>query len=179
MPGKLLYIQKDKDLALLKTFREGSPYVRLADTRDLRAGQEVFAIGAPLGNAFSVSNGIISALNRDEIRYNSLQTNAAINPGNSGGPLFNLKGELVGINSFIESPLANAPVFTGLGFSVESGQILEFLASYKSLPNNKSFKLPKYKREMRFRKSHMPPVRKKLRKGVKQYNLPFLQENRP
>lgn len=127
--GKVKQINPQIDLALVKVdYYKTTPYVKLADPRKLELGQEVVAIGSPLGLSFSVSNGIISALYRDfPFAYNVTQSNTAINPGNSGGPLFNLKGELVGINVFVIPPV-NAPVFTGLGFSVQSGQCLEFLA---------------------------------------------------
>lgn len=144
--GELVYIEPENDLAVVKTSLTNTSFPRLADTRDLKVGQHVFAIGAPLGNTFSVSDGIISALHRDTYMYNILQTNTNINPGNSGGPLFNDKGELVGINSFIESPLGFAPVFTGLGFSIESGQLVEFLVRFKNSVVSENFKLPKFKR---------------------------------
>lgn len=128
--GKLKDIGKGVDLALVKVdFYKTTPYVKLADPRRLRIGQEVLAIGSPAGLSFSVTNGIISALYRDfDHAYNVTQSNTAINPGNSGGPLFNLDGELVGVNSFFIFVNSDMPVFTGLGFSVQSGQCLEFLS---------------------------------------------------
>lgn len=173
--GQLLYMREDKDLALVKTSQENVPSVRLADTRDLKVGQEVFAIGAPLGNTFSVSVGVISALHRDSFLYNALQTDTAINPGNSGGPLFNLDGELVGINAFIESPVNSLPIFTGLGFSIESGQLLEFMSEFRGLPNGKQFNLPPYKRDMVKQDKKIEALKKALRKRVKQDRLPFLK----
>ena len=132
---ELLYVDKDKDLALLKptTMDFKAPYVVLADPRKAKVGQEVIAIGNPLGFEFSVSQGIISALYRDfGFRYNMNQSDTAINLGNSGGPLLNLRGELVGINSMIaqQNPFSG---FTGLGFSVSSAQILEFLTKFKGI----------------------------------------------
>jgi S1-C subfamily serine protease len=137
--AELLYKDDRRDLALLKI--EGpTPYVRLADPRKLRVGQQVLAIGNPAGLEFTVTSGIISALNRDfSFRYNATQSDAAINPGNSGGPLFNLDGELVGINSFF-IPTSNAPVFSGLGFSVSSAQIVEFLTRFRGIDKS----IPKY-----------------------------------
>lgn len=133
--------QGKNDLALLKINPIDGPteYAKIADPRKLKVGQEVIAIGNPKGLDFSVCHGIISALNRDtELVYNATQSDAMINPGNSGGPLFNLKGELVGINSFVVIADPRAPVNTGLGFSVQSGQIVEFLTSirkkYAALP---------------------------------------------
>lgn len=126
-------VGKGVDLAIIRTtYYKEVPYVKLADPRELRVGQEVIAIGSPAGLSFSVSNGIISALYRDfEFAYNVTQSNTAINPGNSGGPLFNLKGELVGINSFFILADRNLPLFSGLGFSVQSGQCLEFVTAAK------------------------------------------------
>jgi serine protease Do len=139
--GTLKMMGQGVDLALVSIDSSKTPYAKLADPRMLKVGQEVIAIGSPLGLPFSVTNGIISALHRDiEKAYNVTQSNTAINPGNSGGPLFNLKGELVGINSFMASPV-KAPIFTGLGFSVQSGQILEFLVNagrkYPEVKNKK------------------------------------------
>lgn len=134
--GKLKDVSKGVDLALVKVdYYKRTPYVKLANPLDLKIGQEVVAIGSPAGLSFSVSNGIISALYRDfQYAYNVTQSNTAINPGNSGGPLFNLQGELVGVNSFFIYLDPRAPLFTGLGFSVQSGQCLEFLTK-----NSKKF----------------------------------------
>ena len=132
MKADILYKDSNRDLALLKV-NIYSPYAKLADPRSLKVGQEVIAIGNPLGMDFSVSHGIVSALNRDNLGvYNMTQSDTFINPGNSGGPLFNLDGELVGINSRVLPPV-HAPIFTGLGFSVAGGQILEFLTRFQGL----------------------------------------------
>ncbi len=126
--GTIKLVSESVDLALVKVdYYKTTPWVQIANPRGLRVGQEAVAIGSPSGLSFSVSNGIISALYRDlEFSYNVTQSNTSINPGNSGGPLFNLKGELIGINSFY-IVTNNIPVFTGLGFSVQSGQCIEFL----------------------------------------------------
>lgn len=141
--AEIVFREPGLDLALLRTTAtEKSDFARLADPRKLRVGQEVLAIGNPLGFPFSVSHGIISALNRDNVGvYNMTQSDAFINPGNSGGRLFNLKGELIGINSRMVPPV-NGPVFTGLGFSVQSGQIVEFLTRFRGLDKA----IPKYGR---------------------------------
>ncbi len=132
-PVEILYQDVKRDLALVKIEETHTPFVKLAYPRSLEVGQSVFAIGYPLGYDFSVSHGVISALNRDNIGiYNATQSDTFLNPGNSGGPLFNMKGELVGINSRIIPPV-DAPVFTGLGFSVSPGQILEFLTKFKKV----------------------------------------------
>lgn len=138
----VIYKEERLDLMLLKVeVSSPVPYARLADPRKLRVGQEVLAIGNPLRFGFTVTHGIISALNRDELGvYNMTQSDAFINPGNSGGPLFNLKGELIGINSRIVPPV-DAPIFTGLGFSVQSGQILEFLTRFRGI--DRAFRTPR------------------------------------
>lgn len=129
--GEVMFIQANRDLALLSTGLGDTPHFQIGDPRKLKIGQQVLAIGYPLGFDWSVSVGIISALNRDmDVGYNLTQSDVAINPGNSGGPLINMKGELIGINDLIIPPV-NAPVFTGLGFSVQSSQLIEFLARFK------------------------------------------------
>lgn len=140
--GEVLHKENDLDLALLQSnFSTPTAYARIADPRKLRVGQEVLAVGSPLGFAFSVSHGIVSALNRDNVGvYNMTQSDAFLNPGNSGGPLFNLNGEIIGINSRIVPPVP-ANIFTGLGFSVQSGQIVEFITRVR----NKYEGLPKFK----------------------------------
>jgi len=132
--AELIFKEDRVDLALLQTyFSTPTPYARLADPRKLKVGQEVLAVGSPLGFDFTVTHGIISALNRDDVGvYNMTQSDAFLNPGNSGGPLFNLKGEIIGINSRIVPPVP-ANIFTGLGFSVQSGQIVEFLTRFRKL----------------------------------------------
>jgi len=110
------------DLALLKLDgAEDLPYVAWGDDDDSRVGDWVLAIGNPFGLGGSASVGIISARGRD-IRsgpYDDyIQVDAAINRGNSGGPLFNLKGQVIGINTAIYSPNGGS---VGIGFSIPSG----------------------------------------------------------
>jgi len=128
-PGRLLTVSANRDLSLLKIDLTNTPYVTLAER--LKVGQEVVVIGAPLGLENSVSNGIISALNRDFVQYNSLQTNAVINQGNSGGPLLTMEGELAGIASYFIPVVPYIALNTGLGFAVEVSQIREFLSACK------------------------------------------------
>jgi serine protease Do len=100
------------------------PALKLGDSSSMRVGDWVVAIGNPFGLSSSVSAGIISALDRNigASRYDQfLQTDAAINPGNSGGPLFNLRGEVIGINSAI---IGSA---TGIGFAVPSSMVKALL----------------------------------------------------
>ena len=141
--GQLLQVNFVRDLALVKTtFYDKTPFVKLVDPRDVLVGQEVIAIGSPAGLEFTVTSGIISQMHRDvDSMYNTLQHSASINPGNSGGPLFNLKGELVGINSFYVPVSPFMPVYTGLGFAVSPSECLTFLVSCgKDIPGIRSYK---------------------------------------
>lgn len=117
--AELIGRDPNTDLAVLKV---DSPtplkYVRFADSDEAEVGDWVIAIGNPLGFGGSVSAGIISARNRDinQGSYDDfIQTDAAINQGNSGGPLFNLRGEVVGVNTAIISPSGGS---IGIGFSI-------------------------------------------------------------
>jgi serine protease Do len=114
------------DLAVLKVNAGMAlPTVPFGDSTVLKVGQPVVAIGNPLGLGGSVSAGIISALNRDLMSspYDDyIQTDAAINHGNSGGPLFNLKGEVIGVNTAIFSPLPQGGSI-GLGFAIPSENV--------------------------------------------------------
>ncbi|WP_114418468.1 DegQ family serine endoprotease [Marinospirillum perlucidum] len=106
------------DLALLKVEAEGLPVARLGDSDDLQVGEWVLAIGSPFGFDHSVTAGIVSAKGRalpNETYVPFIQTDVAINPGNSGGPLFNLEGEVVGINSQIYTRSGG---FMGLSFAI-------------------------------------------------------------
>lgn len=123
LQARLLYSDPAKDLALLKI--EGHyPYAKLSSRR-LRLGQEVIAVGNPHFQSFSTSHGIISHLNRDiKEAFTFTQIDAPINGGNSGGPLFNLQGELIGIN---------ARAWTGsdgLALAISPHTIKEFLAYF-------------------------------------------------
>jgi serine protease Do len=106
------------DLALLKIDATDLPVVKLADTSKLRPGQWVLAIGSPFGFDYSVTAGIVSAKGRalqTEQYVPFIQSDVAINPGNSGGPLFNLNGEVVGVNSQIYSQSGG---YQGVSFSI-------------------------------------------------------------
>jgi serine protease Do len=110
----------DVAVVRLKGKFDALPSVKLGDSASLRVGDWVVAIGNPFGLAQSVSAGIISALDREigATRFDQfLQTDAAINPGNSGGPLFNLKGEVIGVNTAIIGAA------TGIGFAVPSNLV--------------------------------------------------------
>lgn len=106
------------DVALIKIDAKNLPVVHIGDSSKLRVGQWVVAIGAPFGFDNSVTQGIVSAIGRalpDENYTPFIQTDVPINPGNSGGPLFNLKGEVVGINSQIYSRTGG---YMGLSFAI-------------------------------------------------------------
>ena len=111
------------DIALLKVVSETTlPFVQFGDASKARAGDWVLAIGNPLGQGFSVSAGIISARGRSlNGSYDDfIQTDAAINKGNSGGPLFNMSGEVIGVNTAILSPTGGS---IGIGFSMSSSVV--------------------------------------------------------
>lgn len=130
--AEVIFREARTDLLLLKLPLETPEYAALASPRDLNVGQEVLAVGNPLGMEWTVTHGIVSRINTDDVGYNMTQSDVFINPGNSGGPLFNMKGELIGINSRILPPVP-AAVFTGIGFSTQAGQILEFMTRFKGL----------------------------------------------
>jgi serine protease Do len=120
-PARVLSTNARPDLALLKIdAAKPLPTVHFGDSDALRIGQPVVAIGNPLGLSSSVTFGIISALNRDidtTMIDDFIQTDAAINHGNSGGPLFNLKGEVVGVNWALLAPGAQTGS-AGLGLAI-------------------------------------------------------------
>lgn len=116
--AKLVGLDKRTDVALLKVNASGLPVVKIGDPDQLKPGEWVAAIGAPFGFENSVTAGIVSAKGRslpDDTYVPFIQTDVAINPGNSGGPLFNLKGEVVGINSQIYSRSGG---FMGISFAI-------------------------------------------------------------
>jgi serine protease Do len=116
-----LYVSKDLDLAVLKVQPSHAlSVITWGDSDRMRPGDTVITIGNPLGLGSTVTVGVISALNRDiqSSDYDSfLQIDAALNHGNSGGPLFNLAGEVVGVNTAIYSPTDDSGSI-GLGFSI-------------------------------------------------------------
>jgi serine protease Do len=133
LKAKLIGTDPKTDIALLKVESDKPlPFVKFGDSDQMRVGDWVMAMGNPLGQGFSVSAGIISARNRElSGTYDDyLQTDAAINRGNSGGPLFDMAGEVVGVNTAILSPNGGS---IGIGFSMASnvvnkvvGQLKEF-----------------------------------------------------
>ena len=122
-----LLAQADQiDLALLKVTPDSPlPSLRFGDSDAVRVADRVLAIGNPLGLGGSVTRGIVSALNRDirDTPFDDyIQTDAAINHGNSGGPLFNERGEVIGMNTAIVSPEASSGSI-GLGFAIPSNDV--------------------------------------------------------
>ena len=134
LDAELVGTDPNTDIAVLKVEAdEALPFVKFGDSDIARVGDWVLAIGNPLGQGFSVSASIISARNRtlQSGPYDDfIQTDAAINRGNSGGPLFNMDGDVIGVNTAIISPNGGS---IGLGFSMSSrvvrgvvDQLLEF-----------------------------------------------------
>jgi len=118
------------DISVLKIDAEGDfQPLKFGDSDEVRRGQMVFAIGNPFGLGETVTQGIISALERSlsDTQRDLFQTDAAINPGNSGGPLVNLQGEIIGINSAIYRPDGMTSGFQGVGFSIPSNDVREVL----------------------------------------------------
>ncbi len=124
--GTLLAQADDIDLALVKVDPESKlSAVRFADSDSVHVADRVFAIGNPLGLGGSVTRGIVSALNRDisDTPFDDyIQTDAAINHGNSGGPLFNERGEVIGMNTALFSPEATSGSI-GLGFAIPANDV--------------------------------------------------------
>ena len=127
MPAKLIGADPLTDLAVIKISGSNFPSIPWGNSANLRPGQTVLAFGNPFGLQFTVTRGIISALNRpnpDSDRRKPgefIQTDAAINPGNSGGALVNARGELIGINTFL---ISGSGTFAGTGFAIPT-QIVE------------------------------------------------------
>jgi putative serine protease PepD len=124
IPATIVGADESTDVALLKIDPSQAPTltpVKLGDSSQVAVGQDVVAIGNPLGLDFSLSSGVVSATDRQLQSPNGatitggIQTDAAINPGNSGGPLFNASGEVIGINEQIDSQSGGNE---GIGFAV-------------------------------------------------------------
>src|SRR6202789_2489995 len=128
MSAKLVGADPLTDLAVIKVDGKSLPSVPWGNSANLHPGQTVLAFGNPYGYRFTVTRGIISALNRPNPDVSDrrkpgefIQTDAAINPGNSGGALVNARGELIGINTFL---ISSSGSFSGMGFAIPS-QIVE------------------------------------------------------
>lgn len=118
LQAKIIGTDPRSDIALLKIEAKNLPVTQFGNANDLKVGEWVLAIGSPFGFEHSVTAGIVSAKGRSLPNENYvpfIQTDVAINPGNSGGPLFNLKGQVVGVNSQIYSRTGG---FMGLSFAI-------------------------------------------------------------
>ena len=130
--AKVVGSDKRSDIALLKLEAENLPVVTLGSAEKLKVGEWVLAIGSPFGFDHSVTAGIVSAKGRSLPSDNYvpfIQTDVAINPGNSGGPLFNLQGEVVGVNSQIYSRTGG---FMGLSFAIPTEVAMQVVEQLKA-----------------------------------------------
>jgi len=120
LKAKVIGVDKLSDIALLKVEASDLPFVELGDSDKLDVGQWVVAIGTPFGLDYTATQGIVSALSRSlpkDTYVPFIQTDAAVNPGNSGGPLFDLDGQVVGVNSQIYSRSGG---YMGVSFAIPS-----------------------------------------------------------
>ncbi|MGM0450036.1 MAG: DegQ family serine endoprotease [Pseudomonadota bacterium] len=118
MEAEVIGADARSDIAVLKVDAEGLPAAKIGSSSDLSVGEWVFAIGSPFGFDYTVTSGIVSAKGRSLPRDNYIpfiQTDVAINPGNSGGPLFNMDGEVIGVNSQIYTRSGG---FMGVSFAI-------------------------------------------------------------
>ena len=128
--AEILGTDPNSDLALLKINGKKLPYLKFANSNDLKIGQWVLAVGNPFNLSSTVTAGIISAKSREINILNDggieafIQTDAAINPGNSGGALVNTDGDLIGINTAIHS---NTGSYTGYGFAIPSNMVKKII----------------------------------------------------
>ncbi len=132
---EIIAVNNHIDLALIKITRpDGRPfrYVPIQATEDLSAGEEVFAIGNPLGLERSLSTGVIATTQRNFEGLTFIQTTTQINPGNSGGPLFNLYGEVIGCTNM------GIPSGEGLGFAIPARYIKDFIRNNDAFAYDKS-----------------------------------------
>ena len=133
LAAKVIGVDESSDIALLKIEAKGLPAATMGDSSELRVGQWVVAIGAPFGLEHSASQGIVSALARSLNQRNTtyvpfIQTDVAVNPGNSGGPLFDLEGNVVGVNSMIYSRSGG---YQGISFSIPANTVKNVVAQLK------------------------------------------------
>ena len=132
LDAKVIGTNTNYDLAVVKVDKSGLPTLELGDSSAVAVGDDVVAIGAPLGLEGTVTSGIVSALDRpvtageteDDLSYiNAIQTDAAINPGNSGGPLLDAAGRVIGVNSAIATMNAGEAGSIGLGFAIPANSV--------------------------------------------------------
>ncbi len=130
--AELIGSDQKSDIALLKIEADQLPAVSIGDVNTLKVGQWVVAIGSPFGLDYTATQGIISSLARNlpnDSYTPFIQTDAAVNPGNSGGPLFNLAGEVIGINSQIYSRTGN---YAGISFAIPIDLAMDVVGQLKS-----------------------------------------------
>ncbi len=142
--GKLVGTSKDTDLAVLKIDCGKLPYLKFANTKDVKVGHYAIAIGAPFSLSQTVTTGIVSQKGRElglHYREDYIQTDASINPGNSGGPLLNIDGEVIGVNDCIISPSSgDTKGSVGLGFAIDGNLAKTFVnAIIKSASPNRPY----------------------------------------
>jgi serine protease Do len=131
--AKIVGSDPQTDIALLRIDAKDLPLVKLGDAKDVRVGEWVVAIGSPYGFENTVTAGIVSATSRslpDGTYVPFIQTDVAVNPGNSGGPLFNLRGEVIGINAQIYSGTGG---YQGLSFAIPvdvAAKVMDQLAQH-------------------------------------------------
>lgn len=128
--AKLIGYDVRTDLAVLKIDENNLPYASFVDSTSLMIGQDVIAIGNPLGLGISCSNGIVSALEKEiyinKVYMNVIQTNAAVNEGNSGGGLFDINGDLIGVVNAKKSSSMTSSV-EGMGYAIPSNTVIRIV----------------------------------------------------
>src|SRR5918998_3250529 len=141
LDAKLVGQDASTDLALLKVSATNLKALELADSSSVEVGDDAYAIGNPFGLDRTLTVGVVSALQREISSPNGfsiddvIQTDAAINPGNSGGPLFNAQGQVIGVNSQIESPTAGAggeAGNVGIGFAIPADTVKSVVSQLKA-----------------------------------------------
>jgi serine protease Do len=132
---EIIAVNNHLDLALIKLKKiddRSFPTVYIQGSEELQAGQEVFAIGSPLGLERTLSQGVIATTQRNFEGMTYIQTTAQINPGNSGGPLFNARGEVIGVTNM------KIPLGEGLGFAIPARYVRDFIRNRDAFAYDKS-----------------------------------------
>lgn len=133
-PAKVIGLDTNTDIALIKIDAQGLPYLKLGNSDDLEVGQWVAAIGNPLGLQASLTKGVVSAKGRNNLDLTRIedyiQTDAPINKGNSGGPLLDMEGRVIGMNTAIVTNMANGG-YMGIGFAIPSNLLQSVIADLK------------------------------------------------
>ncbi|RME72342.1 MAG: hypothetical protein D6784_13720, partial [Chloroflexi bacterium] len=146
--AELVAADPGQDLALLKVSLGDLPAILWGDSSTVRLGQEVYAIGSPLGDfPNSVSFGIVSGLNRalemnEHVIEGLIQTDAAINRGSSGGPLINRRGEMIGINTFIIRESEDRGIAEGIAFAIPVNTAKQLLLPWIAAHSGEPIPIP-------------------------------------